>query len=596
MQIGGIDMQEPKEAPPEDLPAPEGTIREQLRALMAADFKRQLADNPEFATQAGFNEYDTKLQDLSPQAFDQRVEHNTNVCERLSQLDLADASMSDTDRLHAALLRDACTDESAAIGFGCHLTPINSIGMGGVYLNFLEVMEWMDFDSVEGQCRYLERLMAFPKQVEQYCDLLAYGSMRKMSASRSMMRNVPDMLKAMLDGDLACISAPLQGKEVPDEVSVQVEQAKEHCFRAGLRRLHDFVNEFYADRVRPDPGLCSVANGAEIYAHCIRFHTTTTKTAQELHELGLQEVARIEGRFQKEVLDALDFKGTLGEFASSLKADPSNFYSSADELLDGYRVIITEIEGVLPRYFKKQQKTRLEVVTKEAGPAAYYYAGTADGSRPGRFYVNTTRIETRAKYEMMALALHEGVPGHHLQGSLALENDEIPDFMRYIEDRRYELCPARRPLYAAYFEGWALYCESLGEEMGMYRSPLDIFGRLSMEMMRASRLVVDTGIHAFGWTVERAAEFQAEKSGMAAAECEAECHRYAAWPGQALAYKVGEIAIREMRVKAEAALGDRFDLQGFHEVVLGSGPMPLTILGGLVDTWVTAQGAAPAAA
>jgi len=596
MQIGGIDMQEPQAAPAEGLPAPEGTVREQLRALMAFDFKYVLADNPEFATQAGFNEYDAKLQDLSPQAFDQRVEHNTSLCERLAQLDLADASMSDTDRLHAALLRAACEDESAAIGLGCHLSPLNSIGMGGVYLNFLEVMEWMKFDDMEGLCRYLERLMAFPKQVEQYCDLLAYGSMRKMACSKSMMRNAPQSLKAMIDGDLAMITAPIAGRDdVPEELAQQIEQAKETCFRAGLQRLYDFITDFYADRVRQDPGLCSFANGAEIYAQCIRFHTTTTKTAQELHELGLQEVARIEARFQTEVLDALDFKGTLPEFASSLKADPSNFYNSADELLAGYRTIVSDIEAVLPRYFSKLQKTRLDIVTKEAGPAAYYYAGTADGSRPGRFYVNITRIETRPKYEMMALALHEGVPGHHLQGALALENEEIPDFIRYIEDRRYEFCPARRPLYAAYFEGWALYCESLGEEMGMYRSPLDIFGRLSMEMMRASRLVVDTGIHAFGWTVERAAEFQASKSGMAVAECEAECHRYAAWPGQALAYKVGEIAIREMRTKAEAALGERFDLKAFHQVLLGSGPMPLTILGGLVDAWVAAQGSAPAA-
>lgn len=231
----------------------------------------------------------------------------------------------------------------------------------------------------------------------------------------------------------------------------------------------------------------------------------------------------------------------------------------------------------------------LEVVKRRSGPAAYYFAGTPDGKRPGRFQVNVTRLETRAKYEMPALALHEGIPGHHLQSAIALENQELPGFLRYIEDRRYEFCPARRPLYAAYLEGWALYCEALGEEMGVYTTPQQLFGRLSVEMLRAVRLVVDTGIHHFGWSIERAVEYLEEKSGMATSDCEAECHRYAAWPGQACAYKVGQLAIEEVRRRAEAALGDRFDVKAFHELVLGAGPVPLHILSQRADTWLAGQ-------
>jgi len=212
--------------------------------------------------------------------------------------------------------------------------------------------------------------------------------------------------------------------------------------------------------------------------------------------------------------------------------------------------------------------------------------GTADGARPGRFYVNVSNLDKRPKYEMCALALHEGIPGHHLQGALAIENGALPSFLRFLEDRRYEFCPARRQLYAAYLEGWALYCEALGEEMGIYGSPLEIFGRLSMEMMRAVRLVVDTGIHDQGWSVARAIEYMAAKTGMHHHECEAECFRYEAWPGQACAYKVGEIAIWRMRRAAEAALGAAFDIRRFHTVLLGSGPLPLDVLEALVQDWV----------
>jgi len=302
--------------------------------------------------------------------------------------------------------------------------------------------------------------------------------------------------------------------------------------------------------------------------------------------LGLAEVARIEGRFQTEVLDKVGYKGSFRDFATQLKDNKDFFYTSEEELLQGYRDLMARIQEALPKYFDKLPTLRLEILGLSRGPCAYYYGGTPDGSRPGRFYVNTTRVHERPKYEMMALALHEGVPGHHLQGALCLENENLPDFLRYIEDRRYEYCPARRPLYTGYLEGWALYCEALGEEMRLYDTPYDIFGRLSMEMMRAVRLVVDTGIHSKGWSVEKAAEYMEEKAGMARKECENECHRYAAWPGQACAYKVGQLAIEEMRRSAESKLGSSFDLKAFHSLILDTGPLPLDILAERTEAWI----------
>jgi len=410
-----------------------------------------------------------------------------------------------------------------------------------------------------------------------------------MAASRSMMQRVPSRLRELAEYSLDELRAPLQGKTLDPQLVEQIGQAIENCFKGSLRGLLNFIEEFYHDRVREDPACKAVRNGQAVYEHCLRFHTSTEKTPQEIHDLGLQEVARIEGRFQKEVLDVIGFTGTFKEFASSLKGDPSNFYTSEDDLIDGYRTLVEQIRELLPKLFGRLPQMPLEVVKKKSGPAAYYFAGTPDGKRPGRFYVNVTLLETRAKYEMPALALHEGIPGHHLQGAIALENQELPGFLRYIEDRRYEFCPARRPLYAAYLEGWALYCEALGEEMGIYTTPKQLFGRLSTEMMRAVRLVVDTGIHHFGWSIERAIEYMEEKTGMATSECESECHRYAAWPGQACAYKVGQLAIEEVRRRVEAALGESFDVKAFHELVLGAGPVPLHILSQRADTWLTGQ-------
>lgn len=212
--------------------------------------------------------------------------------------------------------------------------------------------------------------------------------------------------------------------------------------------------------------------------------------------------------------------------------------------------------------------------------------GTPDGKRPGRFYVNVSHIEKRPLYETVALALHEAIPGHHHQVSLATENNLIPNFMRYIEDRRYEACPCRRNIYCGYAEGWALYCEYLGEELGMYKTPVDLFGRLSMDMMRAVRLVVDTGLHFKGWSIDRCVEYMMEKTGMHRHEVETEIYRYAGWPGQACGYKIGQIEIINMRRKAEAELGSKFDLKKFHAICLNSGPMPLTELGALVDAYI----------
>jgi len=595
MNVGGMDLSFGEQTPVlevkrKELP-PDATAKDQLVALLEEDFEYQLLDNPEYASQAGFHEHGARLQSLSPASYEMRIEHNTEILQRLSDINLEDASIGAREKLWAELLREAVEGESRAFELGCHLMPINSIGYGGVHENFIEMLEWMPFEDEEDLVKYAQRLMAFPEQVQGYCDLLAYGScMRGITASKSMMRNVPQRLQELLDSDLPELRAPaekLRGREgFSDEAIEQVHQAVDHCFKGGLLRLQDFMNDFYGPRAREEPGMCALKEGEAMYAKCLQFHTSTTKTPEEIHEIGLKEVARLEARFQAEVLDAVGFKDSFSEFVVALKQDPTFFYETEDEIVHGYKKLIAKIEAKLPEYFDKIPKMPLEVVPKQSGCAAFYMAGTADGKRPGRFHVNVTRLHTRPKYEMTALALHEGLPGHHFQGAIALENTEIPDCFRYIEDRRYEFGPGRRPLQAGYLEGWALYCEHLGEEMGMYETPQDLFGRLSWEMTRAVRLVVDTGIHAKGWSVEKAIQYMQEKTGMAAAECEGECHRYASWPGQACAYKTGEIVLKDLRTKAEEKLGTKFDLKAFHNVILDEGPVPLHALEGRVDRWI----------
>lgn len=555
-------------------------------AILESDWLWCLKDNPEFASQAGVHDYDHVLQDLSPAAFDARAEHNKAVLAQLAGL-----PASERGSLSVRMFEESVRGELEALELGCHLYPINSIGYGGVHANFIEMIDWL---SEGDHLALVSRLEAFPAQAKGYQQLLLAGVAAGKVASTAMVRKVPETLAKLveeLEGDGGPIGAAVAA--VAASLSPRAQQAK-HGFKKAIADLKRFLEAQYIPRCRQTEGAAGLEDGARVYAACLRFHTTTAMTAAEIHTEGLGQVARIEGRYQSDVMDPLGHQGTFAEFVDTVCKDPAGgqYYQTPDALLSDYRALCDQISAVLPRYFEAIPAAELEIVEKnsQTAPAAYYMQGTADGARPGRFYVNVSNLPQRPKYEMCALALHEGIPGHHLQGSLAIANAGLPSFTRFIEDRRYEFCPARRQLYAAYLEGWALYCEALGEEMGIYKDPMSIFGRLSMEMMRAVRLVVDTGIHSQGWSVERAIGFMMEKTGMHRHECEAECYRYEAWPGQACAYKIGEVAIWRARRKAEVSMGDLFELKRFHSILLDSGPMPLDALGDAVDRYIAECG------
>jgi uncharacterized protein (DUF885 family) len=326
-------------------------------------------------------------------------------------------------------------------------------------------------------------------------------------------------------------------------------------------------------------------DGEAWYAFSVRQMTTTALGAEEIHRIGLAEVRRIRSEMDA-VVARTGFAGPFQEFVDFLRTDDRFFFESADALLVAYRDICKRVDPELTRLFATLPRLPYGVVpvpsyAEKSQTTAYYEPGSPSAGRPGRFFANTYDLRARPKWEMEALALHEAVPGHHLQIALAQELPDMPDFRRH-------------GFYTAYIEGWGLYAESLGSEMGMYADPYAKFGQLTYEMWRAIRLVVDTGMHALGWTRQRAIDFFTDNAGKAEHDIVVEVDRYIVWPAQALAYKIGELKIKELRARAAAALGERFDLRRFHDVVLGAGALPLDVLGARVEGWIEAEGLAAA--
>jgi uncharacterized protein (DUF885 family) len=362
------------------------------------------------------------------------------------------------------------------------------------------------------------------------------------------------------------------------QFSTQYKHAIEQKIRPALKQLRDFILSDYLPASRSDnPGLSSAPNGVKYYEYILESHTTTRLSAEKIHQLGLKEVARI-GAEMAQIKKQVGFSGTHKAFIAHLQTDPQFQYKSKEDLIAAYQTVQQKIEALLPLYFKTlaQTPTQIKPVPVEqesSAGGAYYIVGTPDGSRPGIFYINTSNLPTRTSLRTTALFLHEGVPGHHLQASLANENAALPALLRF-------------GWSTGFGEGWALYAEMLGKEMGLYTDPYQYFGRLDMEMLRAVRLVVDTGLHAKKWSRQQAMDTMLMHTTLDAAAVEQEIDRYIVWPGQATAYKVGELFIRDLRTKAQRVLGQRFDLRAFHDEVLNTGAIPLDVLQKKIDSWV----------
>lgn len=354
-------------------------------------------------------------------------------------------------------------------------------------------------------------------------------------------------------------------------------------------RLHDFLSTEYLAEARPTTGMSALPDGDLWYDHLVAYHTTTRLSAEEIHAMGLREVARIRGQMDAVRLRA-GFDGDLPAFFEHLKTDPAYFWPTGDAMLADYRSVEARINSRLGEFFSIAPRAAFEIRPVEAFRAASaagaeYKSPAVDGSRPGIFYLNTYDLSRMARWGMETLFLHEAIPGHHFQQSIALENTALPRFRRFGTTSPWNLEGG----VTAYAEGWALYAEDLGVELGLFQDPYQYFGKLNDEMLRAMRLVVDTGIHRMDWSRQRAIDYMRANSSLPESEVVAEVERYIVWPGQALAYKVGQLEIRRLRSEAEAALGDRFDLPAWHELVLSAGEVPLDVLAERQQVWVTGR-------
>ena len=557
---------------------------EKLQTFFEEEWEYGLKENPIMATLFGDLRYNDRLGDSSIAAIERRQRHGVEALRQLESIDRS--RLADSDKLNYDLYLENLTLRIEGHRFPWYLTPINQ--MGGVQQGPPNVVRSLPFRNAKHYEDYLSRLSQLPAVVDQTIERMQEGLKQRITPPKITLRAVAEQIQAQIVSKVEESPFYRPFKNFPETVPLSEQErlraagkeAIEQSILPAYQKLHDFwVSEYYPN-TRETIGLSSLPNGEQWYAFGVKVSTTTNLLPKEIHEIGLREVKRIRAEMDK-IIKGSGFEGTREEFFEFLRGDPQFYYSKPEHLLAGYRDICKRADAELPKLFGKFPRLPYGVreVPEYSAPSqttAYYHGGSLKAGRPGWFYANTYKLETRPKWEMEALALHEAVPGHHLQIALAQEIEDVPKFRKHGH-------------YTAFVEGWGLYSESLGEEMGFYNDPYSKFGQLTYEMWRAIRLVVDTGMHAFGWDRQKAIDYFKANAGRHEHDITVEVDRYIVWPGQALAYKIGELKIKELRKFATKELGDRFDIRGFHDTVLGSGAVPLSILEQNVKNYVAAE-------
>lgn len=551
-----------------------------LESLFDAEWEWALREDPLSATHLGDPRYNDRWPDVSLATFERRHVHRQDV---LKQLDAIDpAKLSADDRLNYRLFRRQYDLDFEEFPFHWHLIPLNQregIQDAGSLADILRLATLKDYQD------WQTRLETFPKYLDDTIILMRQGIKERILLPRVIMERVPHQIARQIveNPEQSLFYKPF--RKFPDEVTEADRPALIAAARNAIsqkivpayRRFAEFFDNEYLPACLPQVGAWQLPRGKELYEFRARQFTTTSLTPSEIHEIGQREVRRI--RLEMEaVVRQVGFQGTFKQFLDHLRTDLQFYFKDPNELLAAYLIVCKKIDPQLPKLFRKLPRIPygVEPIPEHIAPdttTAYYRQPSADGSRAGTYFVNLYRPEVRPKYEMEALSLHEAVPGHHLQIALATELEGLPTFRRFTS-------------FTAYVEGWALYAERLGTDLGLYRDPYSKFGQLTYEMWRAVRLVVDTGMHSMQWTRQQAIEFFADNTAKTELDIINEVDRYISWPGQALAYKIGELKIRELRSRAERELGDKFDIREFHDVVLRQGAVPLDILEELVVEWL----------
>jgi len=552
-----------------------------LHALLVRDWEARKTLSPEFAAQLGDRRNQDRWDDLSLAGIERGHRYELGVLAELKTIPIAELSAA--DRLSYELFRRDYETSTVEYGFRRWLAPIAA---NGGLQSAADLTELLPFDSLKSYDDWLARIRAFETRADQTTALMRAGMTAHVLPPHILMERVPAQLDRAIVDDPTKSAFYRPFLHFPARVGTadraRLSAAASDAIATHVIPRYKAFRAFFVETYLP---VCPQAiaasaqpDGAAWYAGLVRKHTTTTMSPREIHELGLREVKRIRTAMDA-LLVQIGYHGTLHEFFDYLRTDARFHYTDPQQLLIAYRALAKRVDPNLVKVFKKLPREPYGVlpIPESVAPdttTAYYQPGAEDGSRAGTYYVNLYKPESRPIWEMVPLTLHESVPGHHLQIAYAQELGSIPDF------RRASLS------YTAYTEGWGLYAESLGNEMGLYDDPYDRFGALTYEMWRAVRLVVDTGMHAFGMSRQEAIDYFLDNAPKTKLDVTNEIDRYIGGPGQALAYKIGQLTILRLRTKAHDALGSRFDIRDFHEAVLESGAVPLDILERNVDAYI----------
>jgi len=554
-----------------------------LNALFAEYWEDVLLHSPETATYLGDKRYNDRWSDMSAAGFSNQLQRERVFIERLGAIDTT--GLSDQDKLSSDLLLRALIDDQESARFKEWEMPVNQFN--GFHTQVPQLAAATAFDTVKDYDDYIKRLSTVDKPFSQI--------MIDMEAGMNDGRMPP---KFLLEKVLVQTNALIAIKPEDSPFAAPLKQFPKTISAAEQKRIHDevmnaittvvlpsyqhfakFLSSQYIPKGRTEPGIWSIPDGDAYYAFRIRQSTTTDKTADEIHNIGLAEVKRDEAAMLV-IAKKMGFTD-LKTFNAAIKTNPKLHPTSKQQLIDAYSSHINDMKAKLPQLFGTLPKAPLEVLPvpeymEKEQAAAYYQPGTPDGKRPGRVYVNTYNFASRGLEGAEVVSYHEGLPGHHLQISIAQELTGIPEFRK-------------QSYYTAYTEGWGLYSERLGKEVGFYQDPYNDYGRLEADIWRAIRLVVDTGVHSKHWTRQQMVDFFHDHSSIDETNIQSETDRYIAWPAQALGYKMGQLKLIELRERAQTALGTKFDLRKFHDLVLDSGALPLDVLDKRVNTWIATQ-------
>ncbi len=558
--------------------------RAELNRLLADEWDYTLRTQPELATQVGDNRYNDRLSDYSDKAIADELEHARQALARFEAVDVT--GFPEQEKLNRALMLRSLREAIDSAQFKDWEMPATQFG--GVHLEYASLPFDSPFRNVKDYEDYLSRLHQIPRVLDQAMGHMRDGLRDHRMPPKYLLEKVSSQAQHIADDSLdkSPFTDPL--RKFPGSISEAdgkrlreaIEGAVKNEVAPAYAKFAKFVREDYAPHGRLDPGVWALPDGEARYRFAVRQQTTTDFTADQIHQLGLKSVAEIEIQMLS-IARAQGFSD-LKSFNEHIRQDPKLRAKSGQQLLDLYTHYRDQMYGKLPELFGRLPKNKLDVVPMESfrsasAPPADYSLGAGDGSRPGRINVNEYAPEKRLLLNVEAIAYHEGVPGHHLQFSIAQELTGLPPFRKYHLDLN------------AYTEGWAFYSERLGKEVGFYQDPYSEYGRLQNEMWRAVRWVVDTGVHSQHWTRQQMIDYFHEHTAMDDENINTEVDRYIAWPAQALSYKIGQMKILELRARAQKELGAKFDIRGFHDAVLDQGPLPLDLLERKIDAWIAAQ-------